>query len=216
MLTTRVASGNGATHRRAKLLLDPTAARLGPHSFAFGTSPDAAFVTQTDSLVSTASVYVRGIGLSRSDQTLNTGSSGGFLAGQQLVEVRLAGGVHLSIRTSRIALSMENASLDLTNKKAPNCAVPSYCTACSLIGADPPNTYKPCAQARVEGSASGRYNFELELRDSTDQVVYRAQPSPAVNGDLLRYVQIQLYSSPNVPIPPGDYKLIGRLKSGTG
>jgi hypothetical protein len=153
-----------------KLLLDPATAQLGPHDFAFGMSPDAAFVTEPG-LASTTYVYVRGIGLTRSDQTLHTGSSGGFVAGQQLVEVRLADGVHLSIRTSRLALSMESNNLDVTNKKAPNCIVPQYCAACFLIGADSPDTYKPCAQARVEASASGRYTFELELRNSEDQIV---------------------------------------------
>jgi hypothetical protein len=196
-----------------ELLLDPSTAPLGSHSYDFGTAANAAFRTENESLISTTYIYVRGIGLSRWDQTLRTGSSGGFLSGAQLVEVRLADGIHLSMRTTQIALSLESSRLDLTNKKAPNCSVPSYCTACFLVGADPPDTYKPCVQARVEGSASASYTFELELRDSTDQVVYRAQPSGAVNGDLLRYIQIQLYSAPNVPIPPGNYKLIGRLKS---
>jgi hypothetical protein len=142
-----------------------------------------------------------------------SGSSGGFLSGLELVEARQEGGIRLALPARRFSLSIENTTLDVTAKKVTNCAVPSYCVACGLIGADPPGTYKPCVQARLEAGAASPYTLELELADTAGEVIFRA-PEFAAGGDSLRYVQLPLYSMPNRPFSAGWYIVTGRARSG--
>jgi hypothetical protein len=156
---------------------------------------------------------VRGIGLAHTESQLRTGSSGGFTGNLDLVEVRMEG-IRLAVPVPRLSVGMESAVLNVSGKKVTNCAVPSYCAACGLLGADPPGTYKPCVQARIEGRADTDYTFELELQDASGRVVYRAPAVAGASGELLNYVQLQLYAPPNQPVPAGMYTLVGRLKSG--
>ena len=78
-----------------------------------------------------------------------TGSSGGFTQGRTLVEATVAG-IRFPAPAPALKLGMESLTLDVTGRHVTNCAVPCYFVACGLVpGADPPGTYKPCAQARV-------------------------------------------------------------------
>ena len=203
-----------ATAPKEELYLDPAALTHAPFSSGLGAFPDSVVERGGDALLREDRIFVRGLGLVQSEARLMSGSSGGFASGQYLVEARLDG-IHLSIPAARLSLSVENNLLDVTGKKVTNCAVPSYCVACGLIGADPPGTYKPCAQARVESHASTAYTLELELANAAGQVVFRAPQSAGDPGALLRYVQLRLYSAPNAPLPPGPYLVLTRLKSGT-
>lgn len=147
---------------------------------------------------------MRGIGLVKSESRLLTGSSGGFAIGLELVEARLDGGLRLTVPAPLVSLSIEATVLNVSGRQVTNCAVPSYCVACGLIGADPPGTYKPCAQARVEASKPA----ELEVRNALGATVFRAPSSQAV----FRYVQLPLYSKPNEPLLPGLYTLVATIE----
>lgn len=199
------------------LLLDPAAERSGPFSSVLGSFPQAVFQSRTGpgSLSMDDSVFVRGLGLARTQSTMLTGSSGGFLSSLELVEVRLADGVHLSQAAPHLALFTESTVLDVNGQHVTNCAVPCYFAACGLApGADAPGTYKPCAQVRIDGHSESAYTLELVLYDSRSQVVYRTLAAPGAAGDFLDYVQVQLYYQPNQPFMPGSYTLFAYLRSG--
>ncbi len=189
-------AGNGEA-----VLVDPRTALAASLTGPLGVFADALrVVTTMGGLIREESFYVRGIGLARSSATMLTGSSGGFVLGLELVEARLDGGIRLVLPAAQVSLSIEKTVLDVTGRKVTNCAVPSYCVACGLIGADPPGTYKPCVQARVEG----RPGADLELRNPAGTAVFRA----AALAGSLRYVQVPLYSRPNEPLAPGLYTLV--------
>jgi hypothetical protein len=215
---------NGVIYRYAAggdvIYLDPTntppAAYAGPlGSFRDAIYPPAAI---SGGLLKTSLIYVRGLGLASSQSTMLTGSSGGFTDGLDLIDVRVDG-IHLSVPAPKIALAIENTDLDLTNKIAPNCAVPCYFAACGIApGADPPGTYRPCAQARIDTStATAGYTVLLELLNSGGTPVYQASRQVASSSDL-DYIQLQLYTGnvpALVPFPPGDYTLLAKILNGT-
>ncbi len=183
------------------ILVDPKTASADSVTGPLGVFADALrVVTTMGGLIREETVYVRGIGLAKSSATMLSGSSGGFTSGLELVEARLDGGIRLVLPAAQVSLSIEKTVLDVTGRKVANCAVPSYCVACGLIGADPPGTYKPCVQARVEG----RPGADLELHNAAGTTVFRAA---ALTGSL-RYVQVPLYSRPNEPLAPGLYTLV--------
>jgi hypothetical protein len=192
-------SGNAET-----ILMDPALAPRETLAGPLGPFAEVAHVTNRSALGRDERYYARGVGLVKSDSTMLTGSSGGFVFGLELVEARLDGGSRLALPASQLSLSIENTVLDVTGRKVTNCAVPSYCAACGLIGADPPGTFKPCVQARVEG----RPGVELELQNAAGQTVFRLAPTQSP----LRYVQVPLYSRPNEPLPPGVYTLLARIR----
>lgn len=192
-----------------ELLLPSAATRITPYQGPLGSFDDAVTVTGGDPLLRTEDVYVRGIGPVRSESRLLTGSSGGFTSGLELVEARLDGGLRLLLPMPRLSISVERTSLDVTGRNVTNCAVPSYCVACF---GDP--RYRPCARARLEAGASATYTVDLELVDAGGQVAFRAPAIGPQTSDLLAYVQLQLYSQPDVPLAPGLYTLHGRLRSG--
>ncbi len=194
---------------REEILLDPAKAVRAPLTTALGAFPDAASQSVTSGLLSDSQVYARGIGLVRSQERLVTGSSGGSTDILELVEVRLDG-IRLVLPSPQLSLSVESSVLDVTGKRVTNCVIPTYCIACI---SDPPGTYKPCAQARVESRASAPYSLDLELVDSGGQAVYRAPVVSGV-GDVLRYIQLPLYGRPNEPFAPGTYTLVTRLRNG--
>jgi hypothetical protein len=187
----------------------------GSYSGPLGTFPDAVTLTgNRGSLLRDELTFVRGVGLAKTFTNMISGSSGGFSSSMDLVEVRLAGGIHLSVPAPRLSLATENTKLDVTGRQVTNCAVPCYFVACGLVpGADPPGTYKPCAQTRVDAAAGADFMTQLELLNAAGDVVFRAAPSLAPAGEILRYVQIPLYSAPNEPLPTGLYRLMGKILS---
>ena len=214
-----------------QLFLDPATAsapaaqlqvtgRGSGSSPAFGTFPDGlSYVNNLSVLERETGILIRGLGLLSSTTTLLTGSSGGFTTGRTLVEASLAGGIQLPALSTAVTLGIESVNLNVTGKQVTNCAVPCYFTACGLVpGADPPGTYKPCAQARLElanwpAGASRSVRLQLLAPDGTaayDQtLVLDASPATSVT-----FLQLPLYSAPNVPLPPGAYQLAARTADG--
>ena len=199
-----------AASPREEILLDPASAIRAPFTSSLGSFPEAVSRVVTGGLVSETQFYVRGIGLARTQARLMTGSSGGLTDSLELVEVRLDG-VRLDLPVPALSLGIERTVLDVTGQDVTNCVIPPYCVACI---SDPPGTYKPCAQARVESRASTPYVLDLELLDAAGQIVFRASASGV--GTLVRYVQLPLYTRPNEPVPPGAYSLVARLRNGPG
>jgi hypothetical protein len=108
----------------------------------------------------------------------------------------------------------------VSGQKATNCAVPCYFVACGLVpGADPPGTYKPCAQARVglanwPAAASRAVRVQFVAPDGTtrfDQTL-NLDASPA---ESVIFVQVPLYSAPNLGLPAGLYQLLAKTVDGT-
>lgn len=200
---------------KEELLLDPAAPQAvrAAHTGPLGTFDDTVRVRFTQGLGSESRVYARGVGMVWSEMVLNTGSSGGVLDNKELVEARLAG-LQLGPWLPRLSLAVENTELDVSGRKVTNCRIIYGCIGFCPV--DPPEAYRPCAQARVEAGTAGEFTVELELADSNGRVVFR-QPVNGT-GDLLRHVPLQLYSGnfpgPYVPLTAGEYALTARLKSG--
>jgi hypothetical protein len=204
-----------------QVYLDPSAPGVQQTAYAgpLGTFSDAvAPPAQTmGGLILTSSIFVRGLGLANSQSTMLSGSSGGFTQGLDLVDVRVDG-IHLSVPAPKIGLSIESTALNLTGQQAPNCAVPCYFVACGLVpGADPPGTYRPCAQSRIDTSAAAGYTVLLQLVDPHGSTVF--QNSTEVDSTTsLNYVRLPLYTGSQnsfTLLPPGDYKLLGSIASGS-
>jgi hypothetical protein len=215
---------NGVIYQYAstgdQIYLDPNAAGVqqsaysGPlGTFSGAIAPPAQV---QGGLIQTTSIFVRGIGLVNSQSDMLTGSSGGFTSGYDLVVVRVDG-IHLSVPAPKIGLSIESTTLDLTDKLAPNCAVPCYFAACGVApGADPPGTYRPCAQSRIDTSAAAGYSVLLHLLDPGGSVVFQ-NSTQVTSTTSLDYVRLPLYTGPNnafTLLPPGDYKLLGSILNG--
>ncbi len=196
--------------------LDPNASTSKTaYSGPLGSFSDAIATTVVQGgLLRTTSIFVRGLGLANSQSTMLTGSSGGFTDGVDLIDVRVDG-VHLSVPAPKIALSIESTAFDLTNKLAPNCAVPCYFAACGFApGADPPGTYRPCAQARIDTNAAlNGYTVLLELLDPKGTAIFQSSSQPGLD-----YIRLPLYTTPSgsdqfTLLPPGDYTLTGSILS---
>lgn len=112
----------------------------------------------------------------------------------------------LALGGPQLRLGAEATRLDVSGRKVRNCAVPCYFVACYLgSAADPPDTWKPCFEARVESDESSEIAFE----DSAGRRLFEAQLPAGV-----RYQSIPLYSQPNIAFPPGDYRLTVRTPGG--
>jgi hypothetical protein len=202
-----------------QVYLDPRSASPAPYSGALGVFNDTITPpTQIqDSLIQTNSVYARGIGLVNSQSTMLTGSSGGFTQSLELVDVKV-NGFHLSVPQPKIALSIDNPSPDLTNQKAPNCALPCYFAACGIGNpVDPPGTYRPCGQIRIDTSAeAASYSVLVQLLDSTGTPVFQ-NTSQSQSTTTLNYVRLPLYTgtTPFKLLPPGNYTLVGTVTQGS-
>lgn len=197
-----------------QVYLDPKSASPAPYSGALGVFNDAIYPpSQTQGgLLQTTSIYARGIGLVNSQSTMLTGSSGGFTQSLDLVDVKV-NGFHLSVPQPKIALSIDNPFPDLTNQKAPNCAIPCYFAACGIAGADPTGTYRPCAQIRIDTSAEvPLYNVLVELLDSTGNAVFQ-NTTQSQAASSLNYIRLPLYTgqTPFALLPPGNYTLVGTV-----
>lgn len=201
---------------KEELLLDASSPQSvhAPFAGPLGTFDDTVRVGFPWGLGSESRVYARGIGMVWSETVQNTGSSGGVLDNKELVEARLAG-LAIAPTFPRLSLAVENKELDVSGRKVTNCRIIFGCIGFCPV--DPPEAYRPCAQARVEAGAAGEFTVEVELADASGRVVFR-QPASGT-GDLLRHVQLQLYSGnfpgPYLPFAAGEYSLTARLKSGT-
>jgi hypothetical protein len=216
------ADSNGVIYQYAsggdQVYLDPKSAASSAYSGALGIFNDAIIPPAQimGGLIRTTSTYARGVGLVSSQSDMLTGSSGGFTQGLDLVDVQVDG-FHLSVPAPKIALSIENTTLDLTNQLAPNCALPCYFAACGLGSpVDPPGTYRPCAQTRIgtTGAVAG-YTVLLELLDSGGKTVFQSSMQPASTTNL-NYIRLPLYTgqTPFTLLPAGNYSLVGSMSLG--
>lgn len=206
------------TSKGEQVYLDPKAASPTKYLSPLGTFNDAIMPAAQNSgnILLTTSIYARGIGLVNSQTFMETGSSGGFTDGMDLVDVQVDG-YHLSVPAAKISLSVENATLDLTNQLVPNCALPCYFVACGFIGPpDPAGTYRPCAQARIEtsGAAAG-YAVLVELLDSSGKAVFQSSTQPSFPTNL-NYIRVPMYTgtTPFTLLAPGNYTLVGNMTLG--
>lgn len=205
---------NGSTEQ---VYLDPSTVNgRSPFTGLIGKFDDSLMV-QVPGFISSTLTYVRGLGLASSQSIMNSGSSGGFSQSMDLIEARLDG-VVLALPATRLSLAIENPVLDITNQKAPNCAVPCYFVACGLVpGTDPPGTYRPCAQTRIESSYGGDHSVQLQLFSPSGTLVYDETASVSAPGGL-EYIRLPLYTTasgttfgPFKVLPPGVYRLSARL-----
>ncbi len=201
-----------------QVYLDPKTASPAAYSGALGIFNDA--ITPPPQIlggiIETNSTYARGIGMVNSQSTMLTGSSGGFTDGLDLVDVKV-NGFHLSVPQPKIALSIDNPSPDLTNQKAPNCAIPCYFAACGIAGADPTGTYRPCGQIRIDTSADvPSYSVLVQLLDSTGAPVFQ-NTTQSQTTTTLNYLRLPLYTgqTPFKLLPPGNYTLVGTMTQGS-
>ncbi|MEO5925909.1 MAG: hypothetical protein ABIR70_18970 [Bryobacteraceae bacterium] len=197
---------------REDVYLNAALEQHAPFANALGSYPDAAFQTLTSLFNRSDRVFVKGVGLVRSNGRITTGSNGGFSDGIELVEFRMANGVHVEPSvTSRVSLSAP-VVFDVTGRDLTNCAIPCYYAACGLGSpVDPPGTYKPCGRVRLEAAAEGDFQVELTLTGPTGEL-YRA-PALTGSGEAVRYVQMPLYGEGNKLFPAGKYTLLARVKN---
>jgi hypothetical protein len=193
------------TEGREVLLLDPAAEPKSSLDHPLGPFPDVVAYQRMEPLRVERGAYALGVGLVEMRADMLSGSSGGFLEGQTLVEARVNGRV-LALRGPQIRLGAESTRLDVSGKKVRNCAVPCYFVACYLApGADPPDTWKPCFEARVESDEPAEIAFE----DPAGRRLFEAQLPAGV-----RFQSIPLYFQPNIAFPPGGYRLAVRTPGG--
>ena len=203
----------------------------GSAQSALGSFPDAINYVNNSGLDQETGTLARGLGLVSSHTTMLTGSSGGTVETRTLVEATVAGSIHFPAPSPALKLSMESLTLDVSGQKVTNCAVPCYFVACYLApGADPPGTYKPCAQARVELAnwpAGASRAVRLQLRPAEGR--RRGEPEAAARAALFDetlsldsapsesvvFVQVPLYAAPNQPLPAGAYQLAAETADGT-
>jgi len=184
-----------------------------------GTFPDTVNYINRYGLDRETGTLARGIGLLSSTSVLETGSSGGDDMIRTLVEADV-GGIHFPSAQSAMDLSIESLTLDVSGKKATNCAVPCYFAACYLApGADPPGTYKPCARTRValrNWPAGQSRTVTLQFLAPDGSTAFSSSlamdSSPT---DSVTYLQVPLYSAPNQPFAPGTYRLSATTSDGT-
>jgi hypothetical protein len=202
-----------------QVYLDPTSSGIASYTGALGTFTDAIIPPSqfNGGLIQTTSTYARGIGMVNSQSQMLSGSSGGFLQSLDLVDVKV-NGFHLSLPVPKISLSIDNPSPNLSAQLAPNCAVPCYFVACALApGADPPGTYRPCGQVRIDTSAEVPfYTVLVQLLDSTGTAVFQNSSQSATPASL-NYIRLPLYTgqTPFTLLPPGIYSLVGKMLLGT-
>jgi len=196
----------------ATLRLAHPAGTGGSYTTAIGTFPDTlAYTNMLNDLNLETGILARGVGVLTSTTVLLTGSSGGFTDGRTLVEATVAG-IRFPAAVPAVKLGIESLTLDVSGQHVTNCAVPCYFPACGLApGYDPPGTYKPCAQARVElanwpAGASRAVRLQLVTPGGAaafDQTL-KLDASPT---ESVIFVQVPLYSAPNQPFAPGTYQL---------
>jgi hypothetical protein len=162
-------------------------------------------------------VLVRGIGIASQENTMLSGSSGGFTDGLELVEARIGSYLYLTSPAPTLEISIESPVIDVSGGRARNCAVPCYFVACGLVpGTDPPGTYKPCTSASVRARSPAGNEVALEFLNPSGNVLDRiVTPSPAA-GELALTHRVLLYAAPTVPHPPGLYRVRAILMNSAG
>ncbi len=167
--------------------------------------------------------FARGVGRINSRADSLTGSSGGFVDGLDLVYARIGGNIRFATPAVSIGLSAESNDLDVSGGNVTNCAVPCYFAACGITpGADPPGTYKPCFQARVRLEnlpVQDSTTLDLDLIDASEHSVYHTSATLAAGQaqpDSILVRQLQLYTAPNQPVPPGPYRVQVKAKVSAG
>ncbi len=199
-----------------QVYLDPsTAGPAGTFSGILGTFQNSITVYQNISgLLTNTTTFSRGVGMVSLQQTMLSGSSGGFTLGLDLVEARVDG-VTISQPAAKLLVSIATPDLDLTNQKAPNCAIPVYCAACGIAGADPSGTYRPCVQTRIESSWIAPHSLQLQFFNPAGTLIYDTTVDVAGSG-ALRYFRLPLYTAqapigPFQVLPTGIYKVVARM-----
>jgi len=204
-----------ADNPKEEIYLNPHSVPHAPFTNTTGSFPDSAVQNIATNFFREDKLFVRGVGLAFKRYTLGGGSSGGFADSLELIEYRLASGPRVFVAAPRVSIGIENVRLDVTGRKVTNCAIPCYFAACGFGSpVDPPNTYKPCVRTRIDANASVDFWTELTILNSSGQAVYKTAQIPSAPGDLVRYVQVPLYSEPNKPLPAGAYRLMGRIGHG--
>ncbi len=213
------------------LWLDPTAnpnlsaviqilnGRGQPVRNALGSFPDTFGYVIMTPLSRETGTFARGVGRINSRADRLTGSSGGFVDGLDLVYARIGGNIRFVTPALSVGLSVESNELDVSGGNVTNCAVPCYFAACGITpGADPPGTYKPCFQARVRLEnlpVQDSTTLDLDLIDATERNVYHTSATVAAGQaqpDSILVRQLQLYTAPNQPVPPGTYRVQVKAK----
>ncbi len=167
-------------------------------------------------LLRESGTFVRGLGRTASSSTSLTGSSGGFVIRYDLIYARI-GDRTFSKAQPAFELSAESTDLDVSGMHVSNCALPCYFVACGVAfpQPDPPGTYKPCFGARIHVSGSfPNASVTFSLLDPSDTVLETATLPVPYGFEVQESAfaaQLKLYSAPNVPLPPGKYKLRGVL-----
>jgi len=155
--------------------------------------------------------YARGIGLISSSNSMLSGSSGGFTDGLTLLSAKIDGHIVYAPAAYSLEVGAEARWFDVSNQRATNCAIPCYFVACGVAGADPPGTYKPCFRATIKAATMAA---DLDLLDASNNSVYHVTLTGNADVESLIAHQVQLYTKPNQPFPPGSYTL--RVKTPDG
>jgi hypothetical protein len=176
------------------------------------------YVNYVDELDIERGTLARGIGLLSSTTVMNTGSSGGDTMIRTLVEAEVAGGIHFPALQSSMELGMESLNLNVSGMQVTNCAIPCYFVACYIAGADPAGTYKPCAQARValkNWPAGQSRTVTLQLLAPGGAAAFNQTLTlDSAPSDSVTFVQVPLYSAPNVALAAGAYQLSAATADG--
>ncbi len=134
-----------------------------------------------------------------------SGSSGGFLSGETLIEAFVSGKLYKFPASNTPAVQLELAT------QFRNCAVPCYYATCGLGSpVDPPNANKPCLEARLTASGlSPGSSFLLAISGSGGTLLY-SQQIPLSSSQPVLYQSLPFYDqrstgSPITLFPKGDY-----------
>ncbi|MEO8663502.1 MAG: hypothetical protein ABI693_33915 [Bryobacteraceae bacterium] len=186
----------------------------------FGSLPGLTYQTSVP-LSLEAGTLVRGLGLLKSEAQTIAGSSGGFSSSLELVEAKIGKAVYYVTPSTGVSVAAESSTFDVTGHHVTNCAIPCYFVACGFGGADPPNTYKPCFQARIRAGVAQcdrqtPLDTQVQLTDAGGSTVYEQAVGLSATPQLCdsaQYLQVPLYSAPNVGLPAGDYRLSVTVRS---
>ena len=87
-----------------------------------------------------------------------------------------------------------------------------------MPGADPPGTFKPCAQARValaSWPADLSRTVRLQLLAPDGSAAYdRTLTLDTAPRESVMFIQVPLSSAPNQPLPAGSYQLTAKTVDG--
>ena len=193
----------------------------GAVASALGTFPDSLqYVNNLSPLVQEVGTLARGVGLVTSTAIMLTGSSGGVTQIRTLVEASLAGGIRFPAPVAAVQLGIEALTLDVSGKHVTNCAVPCYFVACYFApGADPPGTYKPCAEVRValaEWPVGASRSVRLQFLGPDGATAFdQTLTLDSAPDESVTFLQLPLYSAPNLALPAGTYQLQATTADGT-